>query len=297
MWLWLQRDEPILLFAPTPSHCHKCSFCLGGSCEDRLAAEGSAERSLADAPVSHCGLGAVRGAGPGASLENRAALLVGGAPAQQTRHAPARSALPIGRARRPISGAETRGKHRRVHVPFVHSGGGGEVGWRRRRRRRWREAAPGCRLSQTGTGWAASGYSEAGRPTQRVATIRYSFVLFLHSWSVDSTSERKHVVTRDVVTVRRRGRRGGAHMFAHGRLATPSLQCAQCCEDVALYTGCCYPLTMPLCVSFWNNGNSVEVVLPRNAFYCVSRKFFFIITAEKHSGVCVVFYRLLCDWM
>lgn len=133
-----------LLFAPTPSHCHKCSFCLGGRCEDRLAAEGSAYRSLADPPFSHCGL-VERGAGHGASLEHRVALLVGGAPAQQTRHAPARFALPIGRAWRPISGTETRGKHRRVHVPFVHSGGGGG------RMRRGREGTPGSRLSQTGT--------------------------------------------------------------------------------------------------------------------------------------------------
>lgn len=126
MWLWLQRDGPVPpLCSYSVSH-RKCSFCLGGCCSDRLALEGSADRSFAQAPVSHCGLGGRGGSRSLFGTPRSVALLVGGAPAQQTRHAPARFALPIGRAWRPISGTETRGKYCRVHVPFVHSGGGGE---------------------------------------------------------------------------------------------------------------------------------------------------------------------------
>lgn len=110
LWLWLQRDGPIPPLR-TPSYCHKCSFCLGGRCWDRLSADWLNRPSVT----------AAQGGGARSRREQPSgeAPLVGGAPAQQTRHAPARFALPIGRAWRPISDAEARGKHRRVHVPIA----------------------------------------------------------------------------------------------------------------------------------------------------------------------------------
>lgn len=156
------------------------------------------------------------------------ALLVGGAPAQQTRHAPARFALPIGRAWRPIRGTETRGKHRRVHVPFVHSEGGGE--------KLGTEESGTWQPYVTHPDWVSrerSHRSETARFTRRKGTVMFG--LFLRFLKASSLRANGNLVTRDVVTV------GGG--CTHVRARTPrhtfSAVSTVHSEEVALHTGRC----------------------------------------------------------
>lgn len=120
------------------------------------------------------------------------ALLVGGAPMQQARHAPACFALLIGCACRPISGTETRGKHRRVHVPFVHSGGGGEVGG---------ERSGTGQPSVTDLDWVSCERAQRGGTVR--LTWRNDPVQFRLIFAILKRRFYKHEVMRDVVTVRR----------------------------------------------------------------------------------------------
>lgn len=153
MRLWCREIGLFLLPAPCTarlSRCHKCSFCPASAL--RAADPGSARQS-----ARHCRSGGEAEPGPTSGSRYR-----GWSPAWQAVHAPARRALPIGLACRPISGR--RGSRKippRTRAVAVCT--------------QQREAVPeSCHtLDRWSCVWLQRGWT-----ARRITSNRYCFILF-----------------------------------------------------------------------------------------------------------------------
>lgn len=263
-----------LLFAPTPSHCHKRSFCLGGRCENRLTARGALTAHWLTRPSVTAGSGG----------ERRARSLLG---------------TPCGPAGGWSPGPADPTRACTLLSPH----------WSRlaTNQRHWdsRKIPPCTRAVCTQRGWGVEGdeeeWSGTGQPSvtdrdcvnrgraRRGGTatltrrndpvqLRFIFALLKHRFY-----ERKETCGDAWCCVSAPGGlKGGTHdrarTFCHTFSAVCTVPRGSRVVHILLLS-----INSALCVSFVSNDNGVDVVFPRNAFYCA-----FLIASGKHSGVCVV---------